>query len=101
MTQSTLNFEQDICANNHGGNPQSDAAHSITADSAPILRRQILERIKEIPSTCDEVEVALSLPHQTVSARISELKRDGFIVADGTRLTRTATKAAIYHSTDL
>ena len=27
-------------------------------------------------ATCDEVEVALDMPHQTASARINELKED-------------------------
>lgn len=50
--------------------------------------------------TCDEVERALNQAHQTVSARISGLVRDGFIRANGeVRLTRYGRKARVYVTT--
>lgn len=47
--------------------------------------------------TCDEVEVALGLSHQTASARIRDLVKAGAIVdSDIRRPTRTGRKAAVY-----
>lgn len=47
--------------------------------------------------TCDEVEVALSLSHQTASARIRDLVKAGAIVDSGQRRkTRSGRKAAVY-----
>ena len=47
-------------------------------------------------ATCDEIEVALGMRHQSASARITELRRGGKIEAVGKRPTRTGSKAAVY-----
>jgi hypothetical protein len=48
-------------------------------------------------ATCDEVEVALSMTHQTASARVNGLKASGAIVeTKRTRLTRSKRKASVH-----
>lgn len=64
----------DICRNNHGGNQQSEEANDSIVHLKGNLRNRILVYIRAVPSTCEETESALSLPHTTCSARISELK---------------------------
>jgi hypothetical protein len=82
----------DICARNHGGNDCSKQANRVTSKS--IDRKLIVEYLKTVPSaTCDEVEMALEMNHQTCSARFSELKREGIIVPTVKRATRTGCKA--------
>jgi hypothetical protein len=48
-------------------------------------------------ATCDEVEAALNLPHQTASARVNGLRTMGEIVeTKRTRDTRRGRKASVY-----
>jgi hypothetical protein len=94
-----MNKEPDICENNHGGNPQSRAAHSKTSAAKDRLR--VLEAIRraEDGHTCDELEIELEMSHQTCSARCSELKRDQKIFASKTRRpTRTGCTAAVLYA---
>jgi hypothetical protein len=52
--------------------------------------------------TCDEVERAYDLKHQTASARITELLKDGRIKPSGSyRKTRTGRNANVYVSAGL
>jgi predicted HTH transcriptional regulator len=99
-------FEEDICANRHGGNPESVAAgNAYDVRSKMRDHHWILHWLKEEgPSTCDEMEAGLGLSHQTCSARCSELKRKGLIKpkpvpGDPTRYekapTRTGSLAAV------
>lgn len=46
--------------------------------------------------TCEEIEDMTGWKHQTVSARISELKRDEKIIAVGKRQTKSKCQAAVY-----
>ena len=86
----------DICANRHRGNKQSVMANA-RADKN-VHRQRILRLFRNAQWTCDELEVFLDLPHQSCSARISELKRDGLIVKVGTRPTRSGCQAAVYQA---
>lgn len=88
----------DICENFHGGNPQSEAAHDFIMEHKSHVARRILTVLKtKGAATCDEVEVITGMKHQTVSARMSELKRDGYIVPTGEhRLTRGKCSAGVY-----
>lgn len=53
-------------------------------------------------ATCDEVEAALGLPHQTASARVYDLAGGGQITADGqTRKTRSNRKARVWVDTNV
>lgn len=89
MTQADL---FDICENNHGGDAQSAEAHGRTNKDRD--RARIVEYLRTVnDATCDQVEVALGMAHQTCSARFSELKRDGVIVKAGRRETRTGCTA--------
>jgi len=88
----------DICANRHKGNEES-----VKANAKPDKHRQralimsILEREGYTGRmTCDAIEEITGLPHQSCSARISELKRDGLIHKIGTRPTRSGCQAAVY-----
>lgn len=65
---------EDICQANHGGNPESIAAHAKTKKSRD--RWAVTEALYLAASrgaTCDELEVATGISHQTCSARCSEL----------------------------
>ena len=91
----------DICANNHKGNPHSVAANAkIHVDKRP-MREKIYDLIahRQHP-TCEEIEIALGLKHQSVSARISELKRAGRIIITGERETLSGCMAATYGVSD-
>lgn len=53
-------------------------------------------------ATCDEVVYSLHMPHQTVSARFTELKRWGFIAYSGrSRLTKRGRPAKVYVTTEV
>lgn len=68
--------------------------------SSAIKRARIFERIEacgEGGATCDEVEQALAMIHQTASARILELAQVGRIIDTGRRRpTRTGRNARVY-----
>lgn len=46
--------------------------------------------------TCEEIENITNLSHQTCSARLSELRREGKIKIVGERKTRSGSSAAVY-----
>jgi predicted transcriptional regulator len=100
--QIALDFDapvpEDICAARHGGNAESLAAHASLLPRLAQMQTDILAEIKRRgTATCDEVEGALGLAHQTASARIAELKRDSLIVPTGERrATRRGRAAMIY-----
>ena len=82
----------DICQHRHCGNPQSEAANRITNKSRD--RARILAHLATVPdATCDEVEIALGIGHQTASARFSELKATGEIQPTERRRTRSGCTA--------
>lgn len=86
----------DICANRHRGNEQSIAANKAAKKSTE--RQQILEILNfgNANLTCEDLEKVSGISHQSCSARISELKRDGLIVKIGTRPTKSGCQAAVY-----
>jgi hypothetical protein len=78
----------DICARYHRGNDCSERAGLATEKS--LDRARILSYLQTVTdATCDEVEIALGMNHQTCSARFSELKMTGRIVKTTRRPTRT------------
>lgn len=104
QTSSTDTDTADITAGRHGGNPESAAANdSISPDKAR-LRRLVLTFIRHrglVGATSDEVEISLRLSHQTVSARISELKASGELRDTGRRRpTRSGRGAAVLIAVD-
>lgn len=84
------------------------AAHSMK-ESAGIIRRRIESFVSEQSDgvTCDEIEQALELSHQTASARCTELKQQGRIVTRVTdagkaltRPTRSGRAAKVFFTPD-
>jgi predicted HTH transcriptional regulator len=89
----------DICANRHQGNSMSVEANKITHKFKVSARNRILTAIKtSVGQTCEELESETLLSHQTCSARLSELRREGKIKIVGTRKTRSGSSAAIYQA---
>lgn len=88
-----------------GSETSQEAAESMH-QSAATLREQVRLFISfaENGATCDEIEQAMGLSHQTCSARCSELKRQGRIVTSldaetgkvVKRPTRSGRSAAVY-----
>ncbi len=87
----------DICARNHVGNAQSRAAHEVILPTKQNAYVRILTELTANPRglTCEQLEESLGLKHQTASARVSELVRDGLIVVDGTRPTSSGCRARV------
>lgn len=88
-TLPTLFDWVDICASRHRNNPESAAANLATNKHRD--RARILAHLGTVEdATCDEVEVALGMNHQTTSARMADAKAAGLIVpGSGKRKTRT------------
>lgn len=59
-------------------------------------RGVVLAAIRESPRTCDELEVALEMTHQSCSAAINWLMNRGLVVADGYRNTRSNRRARVW-----
>lgn len=78
----------------------SRAAAQRAKAKAPTDRATILAYIRRrgvLGSTVDEVETALGLSHQTASARVNQLRNDGWVKdSGGRRPTRTGTKAIVW-----
>ena len=78
-------------------------AHKSQKDKAPADASKILAYIirEDRPkgATCDEIEVALSMSHQTASARVRDLFKAGSIRDSGIRRnTRTGRKATVWEA---
>ena len=81
-------FRGDICYNRHRGNPESVRANLDNQLRRSEQAKQIWEFLiacGERGATCWEVEQATGLTHQTASARMSQFKADGHIVATQNR----------------
>lgn len=50
--------------------------------------------------TVDELELGLNGVHQTISPRVNELRKAGWLYTEGTRTTRSGRDAEIYFLTD-
>jgi hypothetical protein len=76
------------------------AADSLADDQLSRLRLAVFTLVKgrgDRGATCDEVEVELSMRHQTASARIRELVLLGWLVdSERRRLTRSVRFARVY-----
>lgn len=62
------------------------------------LEAKVLAEIVRLGSaTCDEIEIALDMPHQTASARVNSLMERKLIVNSGEkRLTRSKRRATVW-----
>lgn len=89
----------DITSNYHQMNIFSVAAHGSLVRSKSRLRSQVLDYIKEqgeLGATSEEVEIGLSLSHQTASARMTELKALGKVYLAGKRSTKSGRSAGVW-----
>lgn len=77
------------------GSDTSEGASESMEGSAATLRASVLRHITSAESTCDEVEVALGLRHQTASARVRELALMNKIVNSGKRRKTSSGRLAI------
>jgi hypothetical protein len=79
--------------------PNSQAAARSVEHCAADMRAAVLSEIRSAGqgATCDEVEIATGMPHQTASARVVELRRAGLIRRTGERRpTRSGRNAWVY-----
>lgn len=82
-----------------GSDTSAEAADSIDPNMLSRLRRLVYEHVRKCRdgSTCDEVEAALTMRHQTASARLREPELTGFLqTSDEKRPTRTGRSAHVY-----
>jgi hypothetical protein len=82
-----------------GSDTSAAAAISVERDG-PRLRELVLFTIRAAGSrglTCDEIELHLDMRHQTVSARVYELREGGWIADSGERRpTRSNRRATVW-----
>jgi len=100
MLGDTL-FEQRAYPDRPGyvaGSDTSKEAAKRSDNSAGAMRLKVLAHINAVGNaTCDEIEEAMKLKHQTASARIRELVLDGKIQDTGMRRrTRSGSSARVY-----
>lgn len=91
-TQLPLLFSRD-------SDTSAAAAISVARD-APRLRELVLFTVRaagERGMTCDEIELHLDMRHQTISARVNELRNGEWIRDSGERrVTRSNRKAVVW-----
>lgn len=89
---------KDITENFHGGDPFSIEAHQSVVPVKAIQRQQIKAYLatRADGATCEEVEIALDMSHQTCSARISELRASGELLTIGRRATTSGRTARVH-----
>ena len=85
------------------GSDTSKAAAGTMVLVVGSLRFEVLRFIRsegELGATCDAIECALDMRHQTASARVNELRNGGFIFDSGERRnTRSGRKATVWLAT--
>lgn len=94
-------MNDDICANNHGGNPFSVSAYySTPSQKREAMRREIFKLAAGKGGrgiTADEATSHFNTFHNSVAPRISELKRDEMLIeTEFSRATRTGRQARVY-----
>lgn len=86
----------DICANYHGGNGFSESANlAIAPRKRSDCDRILLAIGNGEPATSEELEKLLEMKHQTCAARISEMKRDGYLMVLSHRKTSSGCNAGV------
>jgi hypothetical protein len=88
---------EDITSRKHGGNAESEAAHEAVRPRKSEQQERVLAYVSQRGSaTVWEISEGLGLPYTSVSARASELRRDGRLYATGRkRPTPTGSYAAV------
>lgn len=94
--QTTLWGDEPLPA--HNGTETSVSAAESVRDDCSRLRALVLDAIRRsvFGLTCDEVEIATRLSHQTASARVNELMRAGRIRPVAKRATRSGRMAQVW-----
>lgn len=89
--------QPDVCRDYHRGNPESEAANDSVSSHKNRLCDTILAFLRSNEgATSDEVEASLGIIHQTASARLRELVRDGYAYrSPWTRSTRSGRQAVV------
>lgn len=80
------------------GRRHPDTAHAAAERALPRTgskRRAVVERIARVALTAEEVGEAFGWPHQSYSATVSTLARDGWLEDSGERRTTTTGNDAI------
>lgn len=84
----------DICESKHKGNQMSFLANLDVSEQKSDARDAILKCLMKVSdATSDEIVVATGIGIQTVSARMTELKKSGLITKGVRRTTRTGSTA--------
>ena len=80
------------------GSETSRAAAASMVPFTSTIKERVFDCIASLVggATCDEIEAALNLRHQTASARIRELALAKRIKAKGTRKTRSGRNADVW-----
>ena len=92
-------FAGDPTENYHQGNLESAAAYDSIEEHKARILRQVLTYVEHCGAdgaTCDQIEYALALSHQTASARCTEAVARGLLVRTPLRRpTRSGRKASV------
>jgi hypothetical protein len=93
---SPVSDSVDVTKNKHRGNPESEAANLAAAHSKSKFRKMIFDWfLGNGPAIAEDcLEAFPHCRYSTVTARISELRRDGMLIKIGTRATRYSGKEA-------
>jgi hypothetical protein len=96
-------MSDDITENYHGGNPYSHAAHDSIEHRKELDFTRILKVLHDNPHglTCEEVEIELEMKHQTCSARFTDMKKLGWIIWCGERVTSSGRSAGVWRMAPL
>jgi len=90
-----LNGNDDICANKHGGNLESQEAFLKIKNRRNEQHQRIIGYLTLHPGLiCEELETALRLQRSTISARVSELRKAGIVVPIGRAPTKSGCSAS-------
>lgn len=80
----------------------SNAAYVSILPVVGSIKRRIIEHVYLTPSTDDEIESALGVSHQTVSAARRTLVKNGLIERTGTlRATRSGRQAQVWQASEV
>ena len=71
-----------------------EAAESVKGDVTRIAKR-VLDMVRRSPMTCFEIECDSGLSHQTASARLTQLRKDGLIEDSGDKRETASGRRAI------
>ena len=89
-----------FCGSTVSSRETSEAAAKAIEPVAGSLRALVLKHVRGRGlngSTCDEAEIALSMRHQTCSARVRELSGSGLIVDSGQKRKTSSGRLAVVY----